>query len=147
MFWQFLTTSKLTLADFNREIMVILPLTYDVILLPLSEYSCLLHCWDWISLDMKPNVMCRRAHSQSWAARVMWEHWSALCLSLRGDYLHVDPPRWAPRLFFFRPPEYGPDPDCLLPSLTWPSLAGAWKTELTDAHLPVCTLEVHGACI
>lgn len=51
--------------------------------LPLFKYSCPFSIvqvefhWIW-----KPHAERRRAHSQSWAARVMWEHWSALCLSL-----------------------------------------------------------------
>lgn len=36
----------------------------------------------------------------------------------QGYYLHVDPPGLGPKIVFFRPPEYGPEPDRLLPSLT-----------------------------
>lgn len=45
--------SQQTLTGFNVDIMVILMLTYDVRLLPLLKYSCLLYCWAWISLNMK----------------------------------------------------------------------------------------------
>lgn len=90
----------------------------------------------------EPPVVRRRAHSQSWAARVMWEHWSVLRLSLRGYYLHVDPLAWAPRLSFSETSRVRVlNPDCLLPSLTWPSLAATGRDRAhTDALFPVCTL-------
>ena len=130
------------MADFNTHLWRHLSTFVEIQLPPLLCKS------EFHYMKKKPSCgACRRAHSQSWAARVMWEHWSVLCLSLRGYYLHVDPMGWAPRLSFLDHQSMAPDPDCLLPSLTWPSLAVTWKSERTDAHLPVCTLEVHGASL
>lgn len=84
----------------------------------------------------KNPVAWRRALPQPRAARIMWEHWSAPCLSLWGYYLHIDPLGGAPTLSLWDHQSMGPGSGCLLPSLTDPTFDRSHAEDRADKRSP-----------